>query len=661
MVTEKQYLNSLGELLLNNSGLSANCIEEVFNLKISKKESTVIDKNFDTYILDHKRKNTGSYYTPDYVAKYMVSKALFDYFKNNTSLSDERLASIFYNEKYNLKSNEIELFLNIFNNLKIADLSCGGGIFLINYMKIIDKILKSNLLNDYSNHLKIISRNVYAYDINAEAIKSLELKLNIYFKPQNREELLFINTYNIDVIVNDDFENTVPNDGFDIVIGNPPYLGEKGNKKLFSDIRKSKFGNLYYEGKMDLFYYFIYRGVNILNDSGVLVYLTTNYFITADGAKKLRNFLRNNGSITEMINFNEYKLFDDARGQHNLIFSYTKNKSEKTLISTIEDKKKVYNFKALVNLIQRCNNKYYIHEDFLFNDRNIIQLYINENHLSIIKKIKSASTHRLEDSFYVNQGLVSGADRVSKYKYDQKLSQENIDLYKIEVGDSIYVMNEKNSSVFHDRDYLKKFYKNSDINRFSVNLETDKRILYIDSSVKLDDDLKKHLKPYKEILEDRREVKTGNRKWYEIQWPRKKEIFQDEKIVVPQRSRSNVFAYNNKDFFGSADIYYITSKNSLMTYPLIALLGLLNSKLFYIYLSNIGKKKGNMLELYATPLKHLLIKKLKHEKEIIKLSKNLIYEFNPIIFNELNQLIYDDYGISKAEISFIEKFYDKMH
>jgi adenine-specific DNA-methyltransferase len=98
-----------------------------------------------------------------------------------------------------------------------------------------------------------------------------------------------------------------------------------------------------------------------------------------------------------------------------------------------------------------------------------------------------------------------------------------------------------------------------------------------------------------------------------------------------------------------------------MTYPLIALLGLLNSKLFYIYLSNIGKKKGNMLELYATPLKHLLIKKLKHEKEIIKLSKNLIHEFNPIIFNELNQLIYDDYGISKAEISFIEKFYDKMH
>jgi hypothetical protein len=56
-----------------------------------------------------------------------------------------------------------------------------------------------------------------------------------------------------------------------------------------------------------------------------------------------------------------------------------------------------------------------------------------------------------------------------------------------------------------------------------------------------------------------------------------------------------------------------------------------------------------------------LIKKLKNEKEIIRLSKDLINEFRPSLFNELNRLIYDDYGISEGEINFIEKFYDKMH
>jgi hypothetical protein len=68
-----------------------------------------------------------------------------------------------------------------------------------------------------------------------------------------------------------------------------------------------------------------------------------------------------------------------------------------------------------------------------------------------------------------------------------------------------------------------------------------------------------------------------------------------------------------------------------------------------------------MLELYATPLKNLLIKKLKHEKKIIRLSKDLINAFSPRLFSELNSLIYDDYGISEEEKNFIEKFYEKMH
>jgi adenine-specific DNA-methyltransferase len=83
--------------------------------------------------------------------------------------------------------------------------------------------------------------------------------------------------------------------------------------------------------------------------------------------------------------------------------------------------------------------------------------------------------------------------------------------------------------------------------------------------------------------------------------------------------------------------------------------------LFYIYLSNIGKKKGNLLELYATPLKHLLIKKLEHEEAIVEITKKLINGFNNQLFKELNQLIYDDYNISEKEINFIENFYNNRH
>jgi len=663
MINEKQYINNLGKLLFKKSGLTINCIEETFNLKISNDQSKKITKNFDSFILESKRKNTGSFYTPDYIAKYMVSKALFEYFKNNTSLSDQRLASIFYSRKYKLNKNEKDIILNVFKDLTVADLSCGGGIFLINYIKLVKEILLVNNFDESRKFLKEISKNVHAYDINALAIKSLLLELNIYFEPKSREEIILINTHNLDVISSKNFDESIPESGYDIVIGNPPYLGEKGNKKLFNNIKKSRFGQRYYEGKMDLFYYFIYRGINVMNTSGVLIYLTTNYFITADGAKKLRNFLKDNGHFIEIINFNEYNIFEDARGQHNLIFTYRKNKDENTkmLLRTIEEKRVVNNFEAFINLIDSCTNKCFIDEEFLFNERNEIQLYINENHFSIIKKIKNQSDYQLMDFFNVNQGLVSGADRVSKYNYNKKLSQGCIDLYNINIGDPIYVMNKEKSSIFQEKNYVKHFYKNSDINKFSVNENTNKRILYIDQSVELDELLKSHLLPYKEILQERREVRTGSRKWFEIQWARDKNIFEQEKIVVPQRSRSNIFAYSSESFYGSADIYYITSKKLLLKFPLFALLGLLNSKLFYLYLSNIGKKKGNMLELYATPLKHLLIKKLNQEEAIIEVSKRLSKAFSNELFDKLNQLIYLDYHISDKEIDFIENFYNNRH
>jgi adenine-specific DNA-methyltransferase len=152
-----------------------------------------------------------------------------------------------------------------------------------------------------------------------------------------------------------------------------------------------------------------------------------------------------------------------------------------------------------------------------------------------------------------------------------------IDLYKINIGDPIYIMDQNESNTFRENEYLKDFYKNSDIRKFSVRENTNKKILYIHGEVALDEKLKNHLEPFKEILKDRREVKTGSRKWYELQWPRSKDIFENEKIVAPQRSSSNIFGYSDSDFYGSADIYYITSKNLLMKFPLLALLGLLNS------------------------------------------------------------------------------------
>jgi len=72
---------------------------------------------------------------------------------------------------------------------------------------------------------------------------------------------------------------------FDIIIGNPPYVGEKGNKDTFQKIAETTLGERFYERRMDLFYFFFHISLDYLRDGGILSFITTNYFITATGGK----------------------------------------------------------------------------------------------------------------------------------------------------------------------------------------------------------------------------------------------------------------------------------------------------------------------------------------------------------------------------------------
>lgn len=116
--------------------------------------------------------------------------------------------------------------------------------------------------------------------------------------------------------------------GFDIVIGNPPYVGESGNKEIFRPIAKTGFGKRFYLGKMDLLYFFFHKGIDLTSDKGEIALITTNYFITATGAKKLRADFKARTQIRKFINFDEYKIFESALGQHNAITFLTKDRTK---------------------------------------------------------------------------------------------------------------------------------------------------------------------------------------------------------------------------------------------------------------------------------------------------------------------------------------------
>ena len=81
--------------------------------------------------------------------------------------------------------------------------------------------------------------------------------------------------------------------------------------------------------------------------------------------------------------------------------------------------------------------------------------------------------------------------------------------------------------------------------------------------------------------------------------------FNDEKIVTPYRTKYTKFALSTDEWYASRDVYYITKKKKNIDLKYI--LAILNSKLFYNWFYYRGKRKGDMLEVYAKPLKEVPI------------------------------------------------------
>jgi adenine-specific DNA-methyltransferase len=154
-------------------------------------------------------------------------------------------------------------------------------------------------------------------------------------------------------------------------------------------------------------------------------------------------------------------------------------------------------------------------------------------------------------------------------------------------------------------------------------------------------------------------MKAGN--YYCISYARDEAEFDGAKIVAPQRSYANTFAYNEIPWYASADVYYITP-----TIPTIALkyvLALVNSKLFFLWLYHKGKRKGEMLELYQKPLSEIPIKRISpvEQKPFISLvdrilaakAKDADADVSKLE-REIDELVYALYALTPEEIKIVE-------
>ena len=442
--------------------------------------------------------------------------------------------------------------------------------------------------------------------------------------------------------------------GFNIVIANPPYTGEKNHKDMFRKIRQANLGK-YYLRNMDIFYFFFHLSLDLGTRNSNIAFITTNYYITATGAKKLRRDFKKRAVIKNLINFNELKIFESAKGQHNMITILQKGQNKKEIAyNKITHRKGIASQEILQKILHRNDPKtqYYItsQENLYDGDEFYIRLGASKIGNMLDKIIKN--TIVLEKFCDVYEGIQTGANDIFIFN-----------------GLPVFY----NCLTKKEQSLIKPFYKNSDIMRYH-HTKNSKYILYFKSNLKLDDypNIKNYLKENKGKLVSRAHIKRSNQSWHTLLWPRESKLFlPSPKIITSYRPKMNSFCYTEESFYSGTDTYYIVNPKGC---SLKFILGVINSKLIYIWLRNMGKVKGEILEMTGDIIKRIPIMRIdthskqKMYKEISSLvdqihsiTKNSGYSDNlekqtkvKKLEKEIDQLVYRLYELIPKEIKVME-------
>ncbi|GAA0718434.1 TaqI-like C-terminal specificity domain-containing protein [Clostridium malenominatum] len=548
---------------------------------MSKEEN--FGEKYLTILKDNK--NNGVVYTPLEISNYMI--------KNTIKLEE------------------------IINNpfIKILDPSCGCGNIIIPLYKCLYELYKENLdeiniknnikLNDSNLKEHIIKNNIFGIDIDEIAIKVLCIDLYMV------SNVVFPSNFKCE-----DFLEREEEGKFNIIIGNPPYVGHKTIDKEYSKNLKEKYGEVF-KDKGDLSYTFFKGALMNCSSDGKVTFVTSRYFIEAHNGKGLRKYIVDNYKINKIMDFYGIRPFKNIGVDPVILFLEVKGRKidldySINIIKPKSRKSKEEFIKYLFLGKEKKFNSFYLTSKELNTER---WLLIEKNELNIVKKIENKCNLKLKEICESNQGIITGCDKAF-------------------IVNSDYI--EKNNL---EKDIIKPWIKSSNIDKYKVDNGV-KFIIYLDKEENIENfpNIKKHLEPYKEILIKRRECKKGVRKWYELQWGRKSSIFEEEKIIFPYKSKENKFALDLGSYY-SADIYSIKLKD-IDKYDYNFLLRILNSRTYQFYFQCFGKKLGeDLYEYYPNTLMELFI------PEIFPIENN----------NEED--IYNYFDFSEEEIKIIGEDY----
>ncbi|EAH6991795.1 Eco57I restriction-modification methylase domain-containing protein [Campylobacter coli] len=446
--------------------------------------------------------------------------------------------------------------------------------------------------------------------------------------------------------------------GFDLIIGNPPYIKEAENKELFTNTKKLRT----YQGKMDIWYHFVGRGFDILKNNGYLAFIATNNWVTNSGAKKLRNIVLEESQILSLVDFSSFMVFDSASIQ-TMIMSFQKTKPPKNYefhFAKITTQTPIY--EDVINLLK--NEKTQNNEILKINltPKKFIDKTLNftkSDYEELFNKIQKYGKFYLEEKEVAN-GIHPHYDFIN----NRINSNHN---FAFKIGQGIFGLSEEEKEKLKltklENNLVKPYYDTQNFLKFFFKKNNHQWLIYTNSSFKnpnsMDDypNLKKHLDKFQNVI-------TSDNKPYGLHRARDEKFFTGSPRIVALRKcvGEPKFSYVDFDCYVSATFYVIKTQRINVKY----LTAILNSKLIAFWLKHKGKMQGNNYQIDKEPLLNIPIVTInsKNQKiadelinlvdEILKAKEQDKNANTSPLEEKINNMVYKIYNLTEEEIKTIE-------
>lgn len=551
------------------------------------------------------RKATGSYYTPDFVVDYIVSEAI--------------------DPQINFSNPESVL------EMSVCDPAMGSGHFLASAMRQLASHYEQIFIKKNNQGLELSRRDVmtmvlekciFGVDLNSRAIKLAKMALWLETATPGMhlvnldKSLLEGNALYASFDWDSKFKRVFDKGGFSSVVANPPYLGEKYNQAIFEEIRNNpKFLGLH-ERRSNTYYYFTMLTSKIMKPDGIAGQIIPIEWESNGSARKMRDYLSQNTKTLAKLRFQKLKVFKSKgtfAGTSSMILLFRNWATQegveripanfaKVVLSGPKLQKLISDESFASNQLKIVSSANVIRNSSAARKRFINSTGITANNIKVeiendkkreIKISKGgnegdSSTMPLHKVFHVDQGIVTGADLVTKKNkfigdnWRKFEDQKNLGILILKLntdivfkGKSVFLNAGTAESKYWEKlneseiKVVKPLYKNKDIGSFGQITKPSSYVIFFkDEGRKIDlsamPTIKKHLERYKDVLVASKEncyhnemlkkimepiVDRGN--YFVTFYPRPKTDFEGEKIVFVCDQVGKSFTYSNAAFYAS--------------------------------------------------------------------------------------------------------------